>query len=95
MCTDFSVGYVGRRGAGAQGCDCNATVVGSIQTRGNELLFLNIFISLPGTQAKAWRLVTQCLEKFSGKWGTECLNTVSPLPSLLHDTRIYVRTVPT
>ena len=26
-------------------CDCNATVANSIATRGNELLFINIFIS--------------------------------------------------
>ena len=29
----------------AQGCHCNATVVGSIPTRKNELLFINIFVS--------------------------------------------------
>ena len=34
----------GRRGVGAQGCNCNATVVGSISTRRNELLFINISI---------------------------------------------------
>ena len=27
------------------GCDCNATVVGSIPTGTNKLLFINIFIS--------------------------------------------------
>ena len=34
----------GRHGVGAQGCDCKATVVGPIPTRGNELLFLYNFI---------------------------------------------------
>ena len=29
----------------AQECDCNTTVVGPIPTGGNELLFINIFIS--------------------------------------------------
>ena len=38
--------FSGRRGAGAQRCDCNATVVGSIPTRSNDLLyFINIFTS--------------------------------------------------
>ena len=40
-----------RRGAGAQGCDC--TVVDSIPTRGNELLFINIFISSLWRQGKS------------------------------------------
>ena len=33
-----------RRGAEAQTCDYNAADVGSIPIRGNELLFINIFI---------------------------------------------------
>ena len=33
------------RGAGAQRCDCNVTVVGSIPIRGNSLLFIKILIS--------------------------------------------------
>ena len=42
--------YRGRRGARAQGCDYNATVVGSITTRGNELLFINILALISKTQ---------------------------------------------
>ena len=38
------------RGAGAQGCDNNVTVVGSILTRG---LFINIFISSSWHQSKS------------------------------------------
>ena len=30
---------INRLDAGAQACDCNTTVVGSIPKRGNELLF--------------------------------------------------------
>ena len=30
----------GRRGARAKACDSNAAIVGSIPTRGNELLFI-------------------------------------------------------
>ena len=41
-----------RRGTGAQGCDCNMTVVDSIPTRGNELLFINILISSLWHQGK-------------------------------------------
>ena len=41
-----SPSFMGRRGAGAQVCDCNATVVGSSSTRWDELLFINISISL-------------------------------------------------
>ena len=43
--SDVASNMGNRRGAGAQGCECNATVVGSIPTRVKELLFLNIFIS--------------------------------------------------
>ena len=42
----------GSRGAGAQERGCN-TVVGSIITRVNELLFLNIFISSLWPQSKS------------------------------------------
>ena len=78
----------GRRRAGAQGCDCNAMVVGSIPTKGTELLFINIFISLLSiSRQKARRWVppfnTQCLEKIGWNWITECLNTRFPLPILL------------
>ena len=37
--------FWGRRVAGEQGCECNATVVCSIPIQGNELLFVNILIS--------------------------------------------------
>ena len=40
-----TLNYRDGRGAEAQGCECNATVVGSIPTRGNVLLFINICIS--------------------------------------------------
>ena len=39
-----------RCGPGAPEPDCNATVVGSISTRENQLLFLNIFISSFGVE---------------------------------------------
>ena len=62
-----------------QGCDLNATVIGSMPTRGNELLFLNIFISSLWYQDKS-------PEKIGGKWETECLNTRFPLPTLMYAT---------
>ena len=68
----------------AQGCDCNATVVVSIPTRGNELLFINIVISSLWHQAKspALRFATQHTmpRKSDGMWGPECLSTRFPLP---------------
>ena len=69
----------------AQACDGNATAVGSIQTQGSELLFINIFItSFWGTSA-VLICATQhaMLRKFGGKWGTECINTRFPLPKKL------------
>ena len=51
-----------------------------------DYLLLFLFLR-SGTKAKApFRdpsLKTQCLEKFGEKWGTECLNTRFPLPTLL------------
>ena len=44
----------------AQGHNCNATVVGSILTRGNELLFIFSFTP-SGTMTKAWRQVSSTL----------------------------------
>ena len=43
----------GRCGPEAQDCDCNATVVGSIPTHGNELLLINILISSARVAASA------------------------------------------
>ena len=67
----------------AQVSDCNATVVGSMPIPQNELLLINT-----RTKTKALRSVpqlnTQCLEKYAGKWETECLNTRFPLSTLLH-----------
>ena len=42
----------------AQGCDYNATVLSSIPTRGNELLFFNIFISSLWQQGKDPTLIS-------------------------------------
>ena len=39
------------------GCDCDVMVVGSIPTRGDGLLFINIFLSslwCPGGNSPAW-----------------------------------------
>ena len=58
-----------RCGAGAYGCDCNESVVGSI-----PILILSFLLSSNKSKARRWasafRHSTQCLEKFSGKWGT-------------------------
>ena len=62
----------------------NVTVGGLIPTKGNELLFINIFISSLCTHTKPPPFDTQCLEKFGDKWGTECHNTRFPLPTLLY-----------
>ena len=79
---------MGRRGPGEQKSDCNATVLGSIPTRGIELLFINIVISSLWHQAKspALRPATQHTmpPKFDGMLGTKCLSTRFPLfPTLL------------
>ena len=42
--------YRNRRDPGAQGCDCNPTVMGSIPSQGNELLF-----SILRSGTKAWQ----------------------------------------
>ena len=52
----------------AQVCHCNATVVCSIPTRGNELLFINIFIISLWYQGNA-----SAMKKIYGKWETEQL----------------------
>ena len=59
----------------AQGCNCNATVVGSMHTQGIQLLFIHIFISWPDLVpyikaiSRRWvlPLTTQGLENFVGK----------------------------
>ena len=45
FCKNYNYNRRGHHSPMEQVCDCNTTVVGSISTRGNELLFLNIFIS--------------------------------------------------
>ena len=58
---------------GVQGCDCYATVVGS------EYFYFFASIFIFGIKTEA----TQRIKKFGRKWGTECLNTRFPLPTLL------------
>ena len=76
-----------RCGAGAQGFECNATVVGSIPIRENELLFINILIFSLWHSGKSPQMSspikTQCLEKYGGKWEMECVNTRFPMPTML------------
>ena len=48
----FNKKNVSSRGAGSQACGCNATVVASILTRGNVLLFINITFLRSGVNAK-------------------------------------------
>ena len=79
----------GRLGAGAHECNCNATIMGSIPTWGNKLLFINIFISFLWHQGKTRRRVPKV---FVEKWATECLNTMFSLPSLLcagHSVKLF------
>ena len=77
-------------GAGAQGCDCNATVVGSILTKGIELLFFNFCISSLWHQGKSPALSCTAQHAMPRKilremWETERLNTLfSFLPSAYH-----------
>ena len=71
----------GRRSAGAQGCDFDQIVMGSISTRGNELLFFNIFTSSLWRQGKIPAL---SFEKLGREWGMECFNTWFHLPFLLY-----------
>ena len=71
----------------ARECDCNATVVGSIPTWGNGLLFIIFSFLRSDTKSKVRRWVpqhdAQCLEKFGEKCRTEYLNTMFSLPTLL------------
>ena len=68
----------GRRGAGAQRCDCNATVVGLIATRRNKLLLINIFFSSLWHQGKSIALSSDTqhaiAQKIGGKWGNGFVN---------------------
>ena len=63
----------------AQVCDRNITVVGSIPTRENVLLFINMV----SRQSAAFSSTTQYAmsRKLGGE--KECLNTRFPLPTLL------------
>ena len=71
-------------------CDCKTDwlIVGSNPPRGDKI-FTSIYISISSLwcRGKARRCVlplnTQRLQ-FSRKWGTECLNTGFPLPTLLY-----------
>ena len=66
----------------------NRLVVGSIFTRGDEILFTFIFSFLSsGVEGKSAALSSATLHamppEIGGKWGTECLKTRFPLPTLL------------
>ena len=72
----------------AQGTSVSkATAVSSFPIRGNGLLYINIFIYSLWYQGKSAALSSALRNalprKFGGKWGTECLNTRFPLPTLL------------
>ena len=74
-----------RRGTVAQECNCNATVMGSMPTRVNKLLFINIFISSNSKSAALnFRIQHAMLLKFGENWKMECLNTRSFLHTLLY-----------
>ena len=61
--------------------------MGSIPTRGNEIfIYIYIFVSSlwcrdKGALSSATKHAMPA--ELSGKWGTECLNTRFPLPTLL------------
>ena len=61
---------------------CNVTAVGVIPVRGNELLFINIFINLLWYQEKSATLSSATQHAMPLKLGeilvTECLNTTYP-----------------
>ena len=61
----------------ALGCNCNATGVGSILTRGNESLFLNILISSFWRQGKMPALSTPTQHQMPRKIRRKVENGVS------------------
>ena len=71
----------------AQSVPVSRLVVGSIPTRGDEIfIYIYIFISPLWCQESA--ALTSANQnamppQIGGKWGTECLNTRFPLPTLL------------
>ena len=68
-------------------CDCNATLVGSIPTRGNELLFINIFISslVSRLKARCWVPPLNMQSRNRRKSGrAEYLNTILRLSTATH-----------
>ena len=59
-------------------CDCKCEVVGSIPTRGNDMLRCR-----DESAALSSAIQHAMPQEFVGKWGTKCLNTRFPLPTLL------------
>ena len=63
------------------------TVVGSVPTQGNELLFLiDISFLRSGIKAKKLSSASQLAvsQKFGAKWRTQCLNARFPLSTLIY-----------
>ena len=76
------------RGAGAQSEPVSWLVVGSIPTRGNEIfIYIYVFISSHWCRGESAALSSATQHamppEIGKKWGTECLNTRFPLPTLL------------
>ena len=68
----------------------NSRVIGSVPTRGNEIIIIIFSFSSLWYRGKAWRsLNMQCLQNSTetgytpSSPGTECLNIRFPLPTLL------------
>ena len=65
----------GRGGTGTQVWDCNALVVGTIPTRWNELLFINMsFIRLRSRETRGVGFYHSTRNADEAKWVAECLN---------------------
>ena len=76
------------RGAGAQSVSVNRLVVGVIPTRGDDIyIYIYIFIFSLWCRGESAALSSATQHtmppEIGGKWGTECLNTKFPLPTLL------------
>ena len=69
----------GRRGAGVQTCDCNATVASSIPLSGRFIFFMKFSSLRSGYQSKNATLspatANAMPRKLIGKWRSEYLNT--------------------